>query len=299
MTSWVGGMLGVESAGPQAFRLSFDLDEPPPSNLLPTPDQQRRRRSAKSPRTTREASPQPPLTALQRLSSARKQARSAPPTASMTNTASGSSSHTGTPADPVSKPVSKLALLAQKRKEAARARETLPSGADTPPESSIAAAVLPDQAKPLSKLAQKTAAAKVRSVASTRETSGAVETTGSGNNITEDANASPDQIDEISSALFSAHISNGLNLPAPKLSNRPSPFFSIVTSSSPITTDSEGDPPLTNMHLPLVRDPAELERRIREAFGPDVESPDDIVLRARQGRAGTADERLKGTAAHR
>jgi elongation factor 1 alpha-like protein len=40
------------------------------------------------------------------------------------------------------------------------------------------------------------------------------------------------------------------------------------------------------MHLPVVRDLEQMEKRIRNAFAA-AESPDDVVLRARQGRAGT------------
>jgi hypothetical protein len=41
------------------------------------------------------------------------------------------------------------------------------------------------------------------------------------------------------------------------------------------------------MHI-AVRDRENAGRRVRDAFGPGVESPDDIVLRMRDGRAGTA-----------
>lgn len=64
-----------------------------------------------------------------------------------------------------------------------------------------------------------------------------------------------------------------------------STFFDLLT-----TTQNRSALPTStlSMHLPAAGDPNELERRVRSAFGPDVESPDDLVLRARQGRAGTA-----------
>jgi hypothetical protein len=67
-----------------------------------------------------------------------------------------------------------------------------------------------------------------------------------------------------------------------------SPFFSILTSPNAKSLPVAGAPSRTAPlpHLPHVKNQEELEQRIRAAFGPDVESPDDIVLRARQGRGG-------------
>ena len=64
-----------------------------------------------------------------------------------------------------------------------------------------------------------------------------------------------------------------------------STFFDLLT-----TTHNRSALPTStlSMHLPAAGDPDELEKRVRSAFGPDVQSPDDLVLRARQGRAGTA-----------
>jgi hypothetical protein len=68
----------------------------------------------------------------------------------------------------------------------------------------------------------------------------------------------------------------------------PSVFFSLLTSHKQAAVP---DPPsLANMHIAVRGDLAAAEQRVREAFGPGVESPDDIVLRARQGRGGTGGE---------
>lgn len=65
-----------------------------------------------------------------------------------------------------------------------------------------------------------------------------------------------------------------------------STFFSILTTHTPENGPPE-TPSLENMHIAVRGDPTAAVGRVRDAFGPGTESPDDIVLRTRDGRAGT------------
>lgn len=300
----------------------------PPDHILPTPAQSPRPRPAKRPRlhakqTERESSPQPPLSALQRLSIARKEAgagRSPSPAAASSSPAGGSMSsptpRTGvTPRGDASasgeaKPMSKLALLAQKRKEAAQTASTsaassaspsaLPSRVVTPaPSGSSPAAAGPSSAaspaKPLSKLAQKMAAARAAKAEAATQAAADQDRGGTGAASNADStptdNVPPEPMDvDPTTSLFPTSTPQAVALhAAPDQAHGPSPFFSLLTSTS---ASPKSSPPVESdsgqiLHLPFVRDQAGLERRVREAFGA-ADSPDDIVLRARQGRAGTA-----------
>jgi len=192
--------------------------------------------------------------------------------------------------------MSKLALLAQKRKEAAQARETSTSKSSNvaaiPIETMtvVGSSTSPDI--PLSKLAQRMATVKAGRTKEQVDVEKASEL----------SDQHPGNHDTLSSTLddslfpaCAAHaaLDNIHNIPSPTASRRRSPFFDILTTQIG-TSASIADPPaVSEMHLPFVRNPAELERRIREAFGPDAASPDDIVLRARQGRAGVGDQAQK------
>ncbi|KAK1925077.1 hypothetical protein DB88DRAFT_437513 [Papiliotrema laurentii] len=244
--------------------------EPIPTSLQPTPDEQRRRRSAKSARTQREESPQLPISALQRLSLARKEAASRDSPAPMESSPPALSSSTAG-AEPA-KPMSKLALLAQKRREEAQARMTAGSSASqTASATPVSTADTQDSpSKPLSKLALKMAAARAaKAEQSARSSPDAPSAT---TPATAESMDIDDQHDaQVSSSLFSF---------APGPSCRPSPFFNLLTThkhQTPLMAPSSS----TKLHLPFVKDEKRLEQRVREAFGPGVESPDDIVLKAR------------------
>jgi elongation factor 1 alpha-like protein len=207
--------------------------------------------------------------------------------------------------------MSKLALLAQKRKEAAQTASTsaassAPSSASpsrvvtpAPPGASPAAAgpssaALP--AKPLSKLAQKMAAARAaKAEAVTQATAEQDQSRGgvgavSNADSTPTHNVPPEATDvDPTTSLFIGTPEQAPDRALPDPAHRPSPFFSLLTSTSASPKSSPPVEPDSGrmLHLPFVRDQAGLERRVREAFGA-ADSPDDIVLRARQGRAGTA-----------
>lgn len=257
------------------------LGDPIPQELLPTPDQQRRRRSVKSARTEREDSPQLPLTALQRLSLARKETpqKSTTPSIASTLTTSVPSPVAGgeTP-----KPMSKLALLAQKRREEAQQRASpapsTPSKPSTPLSESEAG-----PSKPLSKLAQKMAAARAAKLDEVSK--GNVSTSSSLPQTPLEDSMEIDIPEQSASSLFAL----------PRASCRPSPFFNLLTSVK--RASRPPDPSSSkSLHLPYVPDEEKLESRVRDAFGPDVESPDDIVLKARGGRGGAAGEGNDGVA---
>lgn len=277
-------------------------DAGPPKELLPTPEQEprprprRRRNAAVKPASQPQPSapsPQPPLTALQRLSLARKQAAagSASASASATPASSAASSapatRGSTPAlDALAKPMSKLALLAQKRREAAAAKEASSSSASTtvstpvpspvPPAEQAEAAPVP--AKPLSKLAQKMAAARAaRAEAASR---GPSDGSPAPTTPVPEAAVEPDEPETEMSALFS------VVLPVKKSSSAPSTFFSMLTKP-PVELPPEKQPSLAHMHIAVRGDLAAAEQRVREAFGPGVESPDDIILRKQDGRVAT------------
>lgn len=208
------------------------------------------------------------------------------------------SSGTIIPAEPVAKPMSKLALLAQRRKEAAQARDVTssatPSGTATPPKPSISAGPSIIPPKPLSKLAQKMATARAtRSEISNIKDEEVLEAQMNGAGPVEDVDMLAAEMDGTMSGLFAPYSMEETSPHPPKAAHRPSPFFDILTSTSTVGPKPPDPSPFSSMHLPVVRDPAELRRRIREAFGPDVESPDDVVLRARQARASVSKQAPK------
>ncbi|WRT67352.1 uncharacterized protein IL334_004323 [Kwoniella shivajii] len=259
--------------------------EAPPCSLQPTPKEQPRRRPKNLlPQSTSLStnSPQPPLTALQRLSLSRKQASSSPsPSQPPIPIISAGTAEDGT------KPMSKLALLAQKRKEAAaQAANTAPDTPQTPSKATSASipadvgqrSTSQSASKPLSKLAQKMAAARV----AREEASSKMDITPSDAITMEVDQTSPTDIPSQESAndIFPSFT------PSPKTRNTaPSTFFSILTSTSSFDS-SKDETGITNLHVPLATDISELTKRFEQAF---AESPDEIVLRKRQGRAGTAD----------
>ncbi|KAE8540977.1 hypothetical protein D1P53_002330 [Cryptococcus gattii VGV] len=274
--------------------LSFVSGEAPPSYLEPTPLQQPRRRPNNFMLPPRPPQPQediqPPLTALQRLTLSRRQGSPAPPAASPS---------VG------EKPMSKLALLAQKRREAAAAAAasgtvqsesvlpqtaSRPSAPGTPPSNGAQSPSQPEK-KPLSKLAQKMAAARAareEAVAAAKASKVEKNTAEVQMEVDESSPGVPFPEDPISS-LFSSPAT----LSKPKLEpTRPSPFFSIITSNS-----SQGgtlgrakdhlppEPISANLHAPLITDVDALVKQFEQAF---TESPDEIVLLAKAKAAQTA-----------
>jgi elongation factor 1 alpha-like protein len=254
---------------PIESRLSPSGEATIPAHLEPTPDQQPRRKGAKRQRMT---SPEIPLSALQRLSLARK---TSPPDSS-----AGPSAPTPAASTPEGwKPKSKLALLAEQRRLAsskASPSQTPGTSSPTPSTSQLPADASPS--KPLSKLAQKMAAAR----AAKADGSAKPPTSKGGEASRMDAvNGAEEEveIDEVDTTLFPSSTPK-----APSQSTTtPSTFFNVLTSThrKPLLPSSE-----LSMHLPAIGDADELQRRIRTAFGEGVESPDDIVLRARSGRGG-------------
>jgi elongation factor 1 alpha-like protein len=237
----------------------------PPPELVPTPDQQTRPRKKKDKPTTT-------LSALQRLSLVRKAAPAAPaPARPSAVVATPASTSAPVPAHAENQPMSKLALLAQKRRNAAATPEAPASSASasaspTPPTSPAPAA------KPLSKLAQKMAAARAaREAASCTPSAPATPA--------EPDVPEPQVVDECWS--FAPNTSTTTS----KSSAPATSFFNILTTHTPGAALPE-PPSLADMHI-AVRDRELAGRRVRDAFGPGVESPDDIVLRKRDGRAGT------------
>lgn len=274
-------------------------DASPPEELLPTPEQKprprpRRRRKA-APKVVAQpqapaGSPQPPLTALQRLSLARKQAAAGSASASALSTPASSATSSlaptrgGSPApDAATKPMSKLALLAQKRREAAAAKEassasttsTVPTPVTSPPPQAEAPEAAP--AKPLSKLAQKMAAARAaRADAALRS---ANDGSPAPTTPVPEGPPQPEEPEDEVSALFSVIVPT-------KTSAAPSTFFSMLTKPA-VELPLDKQPSLAHMHIAVRGDLAAAEQRVREAFGPGVESPDDIILRKQEGRVAT------------
>ncbi|KAK4684503.1 hypothetical protein P7C73_g5670, partial [Tremellales sp. Uapishka_1] len=249
--------------------------ESTPSYLLPAPPATSTRPSRKRP-ALRDPSPEPPVSALQRLSLARKEAaRSSSP-------ASASTPLVESPSTPA-KPMSKLALLALKRKEAALNKDgastplaTAPSPISTPPNEAEPSSPIPS--KPLSKLAQKMAAARAARAETPKVDSGG----------TKARQMSTD--DEAELAFVETPVPDDSLLFPTTLARQSTPtaFFHLLTSTKTtahLPTSTSTIPP--NIHLPMVRNPDEVEQRIKDAFGEGVESPDDIVLKKREGRAGT------------
>ncbi|OCF71631.1 elongation factor 1 alpha-like protein [Kwoniella mangroviensis CBS 8886] len=261
--------------------------EAPHPSLRPTPKEQPRRRpknlfSSIPSSSSSSDSPQPPLTALQRLSLSRKQATSSSPSSSPAPTATAVSSN-----ENGAKPMSKLALLAQKRKEAAAAaaagqsaenplRTPTKSPSSSTPASGTQSPNSDTASKPSSKLAQKMAAARAA-----REESAAK---AAPTPLSEDTMAI-DEPNSTSTVQDDLDIFSAFTVPqthkSHSSSSSPSTFFSILTSTSS-ADQSKTDMEITNLHVPLATDISALTKRFEEAF---AESPDEVVLRKRQGRA--------------
>jgi hypothetical protein len=90
-----------------------------------------------------------------------------------------------------------------------------------------------------------------------------------------------EEMDQVDTTLFPGNAPTA----RPPTGTSPSTFFNVLTTSH---RKALLPPSALSMHLPAIGDADELEQRVRMAFGNGVESPDDIVLRARSGRAGTA-----------
>nr|XP_019002186.1 elongation factor 1 alpha-like protein [Kwoniella mangroviensis CBS 8507]OCF65647.1 elongation factor 1 alpha-like protein [Kwoniella mangroviensis CBS 8507] len=268
--------------------------EAPHPSLRPTPKEQPRRRpknlfSSIPSSSSSSDSPQPPLTALQRLSLSRKQATSSSPSSSPAPTATAVSSN-----ENGAKPMSKLALLAQKRKEAAAAaagqsaenplRTPTKSPSSSTPASGTQSPNSDTASKPSSKLAQKMAAARAA-----REESAAK---AAPTPLSEDTMAI-DEPNSTSTVQDDLDIFSAFTVPqkhkSHSSSSSPSTFFSILTSTSS-ADQSKTDTEITNLHVPLATDISALTKRFEEAF---AESPDEVVLRKRQGRAVMVKCRIK------
>ncbi|WVF71966.1 hypothetical protein IAT40_006776 [Kwoniella sp. CBS 6097] len=236
----------------------------------------------------------PPLTALQRLSLSRKAGPAG--STSSTGTVSTPTGPSSTPFEATAspKPMSKLALLAQKRREAAAAAAATPSAetsaspsriptprVETPSKatSSSQTPTSDSAAKPLSKLAQKMAAARAaREEAAAKSETAPTRSTSESMEVDEPVSSASPTTDPASDLFSTASFS-------PPKSSGPSSFFSIITSTaSPDAHPAETG--VANLHVPLATDIASLAKRFEVAF---AESPDEIILRKRQGRAGTAE----------
>jgi elongation factor 1 alpha-like protein len=188
--------------------------------------------------------------------------------------------------DASGKPTSKLALLAQKRREAASkatSTEQSPSTTATPPpELSSSPAPPPDLAaptpvKPLSKLAQKMAAARAA-----RADSAAAE-----QSLSQSAPSSSMPTPAIDVAGPQAEPEDELWSFAPLLRRLPGVGL-LQHPHDPCSGRCATKTAVIGQHAHRRPwGPSAAERRVREAFSPGVESPDDIVLRMRDGRAGT------------
>ncbi|ODN83415.1 hypothetical protein L202_01557 [Cryptococcus amylolentus CBS 6039] len=261
--------------------------EAPPSYLQPTPRQNPRPR----PRTIlpipaitpSKGDIDPPLTALQRLSLSRRQSP-AP-----------ASSGTSTPSQE-DKPMSKLALLAQKRREAATdsATSSLPSRTPsrpstpaTPPSLQPTASSEAGEKKPLSKLAQKMAAARIAREEAAKAAAEAKAAHGEDQMDVDEPSVDVVPVDDAVLSLFSVPPSSDPSR-AVHSPSCPSSFFSILTTTCHPHEKVNGhlppEPVSVNLHAPLVTDLSRLVKQFESAFG---ESPDEIVLKKRQGRAGT------------
>ena len=145
--------------------------------------------------------------------------------------------------------------------------------------------------KPLSKLAQKMAATRVAWVEPIPVgRDGDMEIRGS-ESIPKDGLTLPMMKEDATSGLFFHSVDS--TRPPPKITHAPSPFFSILTSTLSADSTPSGTNSIADLHSPLDCDSAEFEERMRKAFGPGVDSPDDAVLRARQGRVGMVEAGLK------
>ncbi|WVN86636.1 uncharacterized protein L203_101804 [Cryptococcus depauperatus CBS 7841] len=266
--------------------------EAPPLYLVPTPAQEPRKRpyNLLSASVAKKDELQPPLTALQRLSLARRQNSSSSTAPSLVSSAS----------NPGDKQLSKLAILAQKRKETAQAISSEPAITSSVISDKLSLPINATQTsgelekKPLSKLAQKMAAAKAAREAAV---AAAVRAETDSRNQSDGAEGPEMELDGYSSqtdafiasdtSLFSSSTSK-----SKPTTSGPSSFFSVLTSTCPTTPKYNQTQYLTiepapiNLHAPLVTDVNALVKRFADVF---VESPDEFVLRKRQGRAGTVD----------
>lgn len=95
-----------------------------------------------------------------------------------------------------------------------------------------------------------------------------------------EATVQPEEPETEMSALFSVVV------PTKKQPDAPSTFFSMLTKPA-VDAPSAQQPSLAHMHIAVRGDLAAAEQRVRAAFGPDVESPDDIILRKQEGRVAT------------
>ncbi|BEJ12368.1 hypothetical protein CspHIS471_0208280 [Cutaneotrichosporon sp. HIS471] len=262
----------------------------PPAFLVPTPDQQPRPRpSARLAQEIVAPKPEPVtvlLTPLQRLKLQREKRNAAsetssPSTASALPSAKPSTTVSPAPTPPLdeARPKSKLALLAQKRRENASKESATPSST-TPAASSTDPTPPPADAptKPISKLAQKMAAARAARADAPKATAEASVGETSAIDFPSTAVAA-EPADEEWKLLPKAKVAQARS--------SPSVFFSLLTTRKQTAVP---DPPsLANMHIAVRGDLAAAAKRVREAFGPGVESPDDVVLRARDGQAGAGD----------
>ena len=174
--------------------------------------------------------------------------------------------------------MSKLALLAQKRREEAQAKSSLAGSTTGSAVSSPTEAATESPSKPLSKLAQKMALARAAQVDNATNA-----TSKSSTPTDETPSASEDVEMNGKASSFSALFS-----PASTSSSQPSPFFNLLTNHT-TQSNAVASSSTSRLNLPYVKDEDELEKRVRRAFGPDVDSPDDIVLKARGGRTGVND----------
>lgn len=171
--------------------------------------------------------------------------------------------------------MSKLALLAQRRKEEAvakeKAKDAASSGDATPTiQVGPSRTATPDRLP--SKLAQKMAAARERQQAPVTA-----------------ASTDVDMLPIAASGSDGSPVDDTGLFPRPSASatSPPSAFFDAVTATARRKAVEPGHFAL-NAHFPTISQSEEVDRRMASAFGPNAQSPDDVVLRARQGRGGSA-----------
>ena len=195
-----------------------------------------------------------------------------------------------------SKPKSKLAMLAEKRKAAAGTSANSLSAPQTP--SVVSRTPSPGNEevhkKPLSKLAQKMAESRAAKAPTAENQIGDPTNfpLDSVHGKSDDFGMSSLQLQDEPSDLFPGSTAAETAIATPQASS----FFGLITSASPkdeaLYTQLDD---VLSIHLPIVENQDALEYRVRTAFGSNIQSPDDIVLSARQGRAGTAGLAAKST----
>ena len=164
------------------------------------------------------------------------------------------------PAGP-SKPMSKLALLAQKRREAAARKD---GNTRLIPAEASSTRFLPSDSTP-----QSGDEAPPHHIA---EASSAPRTP-------------PDEPGEATSEDPLSRLFPSLTLGDGPSPGRTSRFFNILTRPTTTTVDPP-DLEAASLHLPDVVQADHLHQRVESVFGNGAESPDDIVLKARGGRTG-------------